>query len=66
MAGMLLSIAIPLGVIGFCAWHEEYVARRRARAKIADMKVVHYRGGSAGLQLYSPDEADDVAGLAVP
>lgn len=61
MLGMLTSAVIPLAIIAFCAWHEEYVGRRRALA----LKALHVTSGSK-LRVHDPDELIECRGCGRP
>ena len=56
MLGMLSCAVIPLGIIVFCAWHEEYVGRRRARlaAEIERDRQDCEQLARYGLRLHKP------------
>lgn len=60
MLGMLSCAVIPPAIIAFCAWHEEYVGRRRAsraaKTELARMDAdQHDRGWK--LKLFDPPAA---------
>ena len=57
MLVMLTSAVIPLAIIAFCSWHEEYVSRRRAsreaKTELPRMDAEQLARGSK-LKLFNP------------